>query len=183
MKKKIIGALALLTCTTIANANWVGSVNYSSFSDKFGPSQDLDLGALGATFGYRFELTDKITLVPEARIGFGLGGDTVTIESEQNIRDDFEINDYYGVAVRGEYVVYDHVYVFGVLSYQNIEIKLDAVRVDGEPVIFDGLTLSQTDLGIGLGAGWHINERNALELSYEDIDGTGLITAGYRVSF
>ncbi len=183
MKKRITSALALIVCSTFASADWVGSVNYSHFSDKLGSTQSLDLAGLGATFGYRFDISDKIRVIPEARLGFGLGGDTVTTNAAANIRSEFEINDYVGVAVRGEYALYQDFYAFGVLSYQNIEVKVDAVRVNGEPAPFDSLSVSQTDVGIGIGAGWQINEINALEASYENIDGTDIVTVGYRFRF
>ena len=182
MKFKLFGALALLTCSTLASANWVGSVNYNLFSDDIG-SQSVDFGALGFTAGYRFEIYENIRLVPEVRIGVGVGGDTVTTDFATNVQSDFEINDYFGVAVRGEYIFTDDIYAYGVLSYQNIELKVDGVRTAGQPIPFGSISSSETDLGVGAGVGWQITERNAVEASYENIDGSDLFTVGYRFNF
>ncbi len=182
MRKQITCALALLACSTFAQADWVGSVNYNNFSDKVLPGQDGDFGAFGFTGGYRFNVAENIRVVPEVRIGFGIGGDSFS-DATGTIQSDFEINDYLGVAVRGEYIINEDFYAFAVVSYQNIEVKLDSVRVNGQSVPFDSLTNSNTEVGAGIGGGWQINEKNAVELSYEDIDGSDLVTLGYRFNF
>ncbi len=182
MKQKIAFTLALLACSTFASADWVGSVNYSRFSDDI-VSQGVDLGAVGFTAGYRFDIAENIRLVPEVRAGFGFGGDTITTDFSNDIQADFEINSYVGVSLRGEYILTDDIYVYGVTSYQNVESKVDGVRAGGVDVFFDSQSSNDTELGLGAGVGWQINERNAVEASYENFDGTDVITVGYRVNF
>ena len=167
MKNKLTCALALLACSTFANADWVGSVNYNYFSDGIG-SEDVDLGAIGITAGYRFDISDNFRLVPELRIGTGFGDDSIA----PNV--DIEIDDYFGAALRGEYVASEDVYLFAVISNQNIGFSVDGVINASD---------SETEFGYGAGAGWQINEHNAVEISYEDIDDVDLITVGYRFSF
>ncbi len=183
MKKKITCALALLACSTFASADWVGSVNYSNFDGQAFQGQDVDLGTVGISVGYRFDITDRFKLLPELRVGFGVNDDsTAGFVGADSV--EFKLDDYVGVALRGEYAVTDDVYVFAVLSNQNIGITIEEIVFEGESLTnVSAPVLSETEFGAGGGVGWQINEHNAVELSYEDLDDTDLITLGYRFKF
>jgi opacity protein-like surface antigen len=183
MKNNIIGALALITCSTFANADWVGSINYSNFSSDIFQNTELDLGTIGATVGYRFDVTERFKLLPELRVGFGVNDDSTT--SLINVDSaDLKLDDYVGIAVRGEYLATDNVYLFAVVSNQNIEIAFDSLVVDGQRLSnIAGPSISETEFGVGAGFGWQFNDNNAVELSYEDIDDSDVITVGYRFNF
>ena len=173
MKKTLI-AVSLLAVTNLANAsleNWVGSLNYSFLSEEVG-NTDVDLGAVGVSLGYRWQTSDAFSVTFEGRYGIGVGDDDIDF-GIANV--DIEIDNYYGAALRGEWDVSQSVYLVGTLSYLNIEAEASA----------GGTSASDDDgeFGVGAGVGYKINDKNALELTYDTYDGTDIFGIGYRFSF
>ncbi|MDX1492390.1 MAG: hypothetical protein R3332_14005 [Pseudohongiellaceae bacterium] len=77
---------------------------------------DLDLGVVTATLGYKFSSeTSNFSLTPELRVGVGAGDDTFSGVT-------FEIDQTYGLNVRGQWDFSNNTYFFVAPSYMNLEL-------------------------------------------------------------
>lgn len=97
MFKKTAVALTLSALSVSASANWVAGAGYTNLS----LDGDATLGALVASVGYKFPINESISLVPEARVGFGIKDDS-----------GLELDNMYGIGVRGEYALESGLYLF-----------------------------------------------------------------------
>ena len=82
--KNLIFALLFVPLSLTATAsdsqstnNWVGGVGFVNLSDDLGDFS-ISLNGIGGSLGYKIESGDNFSLIPEVRIAFGVGGDTVS---------------------------------------------------------------------------------------------------------
>jgi opacity protein-like surface antigen len=164
-------AVAMLLLSFGAHAQWTGSLSYSNlnFDDD---EISVDLGAIAGSVGYRLGVADRFYLVPEIRVGFGVGDDRFNLEGFNVTA---EIDQLWGASTRLQYEFNTGAYLFGVASYVNYKLKVSA------------LGLSESDdsweSGFGAGAGFMFTPVVGGELSYERVDGEDLFTAGLRFNF
>ena len=177
MRIKLLPAagLAVLLAAPVAHAGWNGSVGYLHLSDS-----GLDLGAIYATVGHRFELQNGFSFNPEFRAGFGVvdESDTVVFEGVP-VNVDLELDWLYGVAARLEYQTASPLYLFVTPSVTRAKISASA-SAQG---VSASLSESGTDFGIGAGVGYMFTERVGAEVGYENIDGTDAFTGAVRFRF
>jgi len=168
-------ASSLLLASFGASAQWTGSLSYQQYSlDDDGIS--VDLGAITASIGYRFKATDNFYLVPEFRVGFGVGDDTVRVDTGDGIADvKVELDRLWGFSNRFQYEFETPVYVFGVVSYVNYKAEAK----------FEGFSESDDswETSLGAGAGYMFTPLFGGEVSYERVDGEDLWTIGARFNF
>ncbi len=131
MFKKTAAILALSAISTSASAGWVAGAGYSSLS----LDGNATLGALVASAGYRFAINDAISVVPEARVGFGIKDDSGV-----------ELDNIYGIGVRGEYAMESGVYLFVAPTLTKSKISF---KFDGSDV-YDEFNFGNEDSGDGL---------------------------------
>lgn len=97
MLKKSAAILAMSVISASASASWVAGAGYTNLSLDGGGT----LGALVASAGYRFPINEAVSVVPEVRVGFGIKDDS-----------GLELDNMYGIGVRGEYAMESGVYFF-----------------------------------------------------------------------
>lgn len=170
MHKTIVrsaAAASLLLLSVSAHAQWTAGANYTRIS-----LDDFDLDAIVASAGYRFEVADRFFLVPEVRVGFGVGDDTAEFGS---IRVKGEIDRLWGVSNRFQYDFDSGPYLFGVASYVNYKLEASA----------GGFSASDDswESGFGGGAGYMFSPLVGGEVSYERVDGEDVYSFGLRFNF
>lgn len=167
MIKKSLIALALSTVSFVSMANWVGGVSYVNLSDDIG-GEDISLGGITGSLGYKIDSESKFTFIPEIRIGTGVGDDTV-------YGVDVEMNGFIAFSFKGQYQLNESVYLFAAPSYANVEIEASANGYSA--------TEDEWEFGIGAGLGYQFNNSVFGELSYEQFDGTDVFSAGVKFNF
>lgn len=172
MFRKILPALALaaLFASSMASAQWTGSVSYSRFSD------DADVDALVGSFGYAFEVADSFYLVPELRAGFGIGDDSFNVNGD---RVKVEIDRLWGFSNRFQYEFATGFYLFGVASYVNYELEATIQAGPARIKVSD----DSWEFGFGGGLGYMFTPNFGTDFSYERIDDVDAWTLGLRFRF
>ena len=162
----LASCLALFGNPASAAGNGTGSIGY-----LHADIGDFDLGAIVGSLGYEFNLSDEVTITPEARIGFGVRDDNFG-----NIGD-VELSRLYGAATRVSYNAPAGLYVFGQASYVNYEFKA-SLRDFNQSNKEDSWRF-----GFGAGIGYYFTERVGLEASYENVDSENFFTGSLRFRF
>ena len=158
--KKLIATVMLLTASTFAYAeNFEAGVGYTNLSDS-----GISLNALYATGGYTFEVSPGFTIIPECRVGVGVGSDNYNGV-------DIKLDSLYGFNVRAEWQA-QQAYVFVVPSYTNVKMSASLAGVSASG--------SEWDWGGGVGAGYKLNDKTSVEFAYEDFTGSKLFSLGLR---
>ena len=167
--KKVVLCVFMLFVSLSASAQWVVGGAYTNLSDDVGNS-DFSLGALVGSIGYRFypEGDTGFSIMPELRIGFGVGDDTV-------LGVEFELDRYAAINLRGQYAFDSGFYGFIAPSYTNIEVTGS----------FGGITVTEddTEFGLGGGIGYMFNKQVHAEVLFEGIDGTDVFTFALKAQF
>ena len=176
MKKIKTSLLALATASVLmagsAHAEWNWSAGYTNISDD-DDGVDISLNALTVGVGYEFETTyDAFTIMPELKVGFGVTDDDVSfLGTNVNV----DIDRYTELSLRANYQVNDSFFVYAQPAYANLKIEASA----------NGFSESddEWEFGYGVGAGFKASENLAFELSYQDFDGTDVISGSVRYFF
>ncbi|WP_371187289.1 outer membrane protein [Thalassotalea maritima] len=194
MFKKTMLAVLLAGTSFASSANWVAGAGYMSFSDSE-DGIDINLNAVIGSVGYKYLINDNFSIVPELRLGFGLGDDTFTfyeydyvVDAEGDIVAGEPINSFivktelerfFALSLRAEYDLKNGVYLFAVPSYANAKFKASASFMD------ESFSASEDswEFGLGAGAGYKFTDTVAAELSYEQYDGTDILNANIKFSF
>lgn len=155
-------ALLVMLASAPAAAQFTGQIGYAHITD------DFDLGAIVGSFGMELDVTDNFALVPEVRAGLGVRNDTVG-----GVK--LELDHLYGVANRFQFNASESFYLFGSLSYIRYKVSASMGSVSASD--------NSWEWGYGGGLGYRFNQGNALDLSYERVDGVDIITAGWRFRF
>src|SRR5690606_7774161 len=139
MLKKTLLAITLAGLSTSAFAQWEMSVGYVNLSDEVDDGVDFSLDALTASIGNQFPIYESFMLVPEFRVGFGIGDDTY---EESDTFETFtytnELDSYYGVALRAVFDTASGVYIFAVPSFTKAKFGYSrSVSFNGETLASD----------------------------------------------
>lgn len=151
-------------------ANWTGGVSYINISDDAGWS-DISLGVIAGSVGYEFNTSEKFSVVPEFRLGLGIKDDTI----DWIVDVDVEVKRFVSLSVRGQYDFNNTWYAYAAPSYSNLDLKASR----------DGFSASDDEWEFGYNAGFGINlsDTTAIEVTFEDFDGTDLVGAGLKFAF
>lgn len=133
---------------------------------------------LGA--GYSLPISEKLSITPMVRIGFGVKDDSFLsyTGASQNGQPaqyvtpaKLEIDQYYGLQIRGEFQLNNRAYLFVVPSYSEIELKesINFRRFGIDLPNYSG-SYNLDGFGIGAGASLRFNDLISAELSYEMAD-------------
>lgn len=160
-------AFAMLGAAGPAQADWTMSAGYLHLSDD-----GVDLGALAASLGYRFELTPGAVFIPEIRGGFG-------VVDEDSGGVDGELDSLFAFSPRLQFESDAGLYGFLTASYAYTEFTASANFGQGTVSI----TEDDWDFGGGLGAGYMFTDQMGLEASYENFSGTDVFGLNLRINF
>jgi len=162
--KKSLIALSLLALPLTAAANWSAGAGYANISDD-----DLSLGVIYGAVAYEFAKEgSKFSLVPELRLGTGISDDNISGAK-------LEVESFTALSVRGQYNYDNGFYAYVMPSYANLDVKAS----------FRGASFSDDEwnFGFGAGVGKKLNEKTSVEASFENYDGTDVITVGFKYAF
>lgn len=164
-KISVMAAASLLSLS--ANANWVGGVSYINVSDDT-DGVDISVGVVAGSLGYEFKQSDQFSIVPELKLGFGVGDDNL-------FGAEVSVKTLTSLSVRGEYLLNENFYIYAAPSYVNLDIEAKA----------NGNTASEDawEFGVGGGLGYQVSDSTSAEISYETFDGTDFISAALRFAF
>jgi len=162
--KKSLIALSLLALPLTAAANWSAGAGYANISDD-----DLSLGVIYGAVAYEFAKEgSKFSLVPELRLGTGISDDNISGAK-------LEVESFTALSVRGQYNYDNGFYAYVMPSYANLDVKAS----------FRGASFSDDEwnFGFGAGVGKKLNDKTSVEASFENYDGTDVITVGFKYAF
>jgi len=181
MKKILFGAL-VLSSSFVATAsyaessgNWVGGISYANLSDEE-DGLDISLGALVGSLGYKIDSGSGFHFIPEVRVGVGITDDTVTAFG---VNVDVELDSFLTLSVKGQYELENGIYLFAAPIYANAEFTASASQ-GGQSA---SATEDSWEFGLGVGAGYSFNSSTSLEASYEQFDGTDVLSIGLKFDF
>lgn len=160
-------AFAMLGATVPAQAEWTMGAGYLHLSDD-----DVDLGALAASLGYRFDLSPGVVFVPEIRGGFG-------VKDEEVGAIELDVDSFFAFSPRLQLESDTGLYAFVTASYAYLEVGAEADF--GQGTI--NLSEDDWDFGGGLGAGYMFTDQVGLEASYENFSGTDIFGLNLRINF
>ncbi len=163
MFKKQLVAILLAGASFSSLANWVGGVSYTSLSEE-----DIKFGAITGSIAYKIDSDNALSIMPELRYGIGIKDDSI-------YGFDVELDRFIALSVRGEYEFDSGLYLYAAPSYGNVKLT---ASMYGESVSDD-----EWEFGYGAGIGYQFNESIAAELSFEDYDGTDVISVGIKFDF
>lgn len=181
MKKILLAALMLTGSVAVAapnegtSGNWVGGISYANLSDEE-DGLDISLGALVGSLGYKIESGSSFYFMPEVRVGVGITDDTVTVFG---VDVDVELDSFLALSVKGQFELENGVYLYAAPTYANAEFTASASQ-GGQSA---SATEDSWEFGLGLGAGYNFNPSTSLEASYEQFDGTDVLSVGLKFSF
>ena len=129
---------------------------------------DITLGAIVGSVGYRIPINDSFSVIPEIRGGVGVKDDTF-------LGADIELDSLFGSALRLEFLLSESFYIHLTPSYVRYKVKASGS--------FVSISDTTDEFGIGGGLGFSFTENFSLEANYENIDGLDVIQLGARFSF
>jgi len=174
VKDKIVrsitcGALLAVSGTVFGDDIYYGAnVAFIDYSEE-GVAADASVTALYGRVGTSF----NENFSAEARIGFGLADDTVTIFGEDI---DVELNNYFGAYLKGGAQVTEVIYPYAIIGYTRGEVEYSAFGAS--------ISESESDVSFGLGADLTVTDGmtfNIEYMNYYDKDGAEL--SGFSVGF
>lgn len=164
--KVLLGA-GLIAVSSIASAAWTAGGGYADLSDSDDGIVNINLGVVYASAGYEFLATD-FTIMPELRLGVGVYDDTV---SGVNL----EVDSYIAVSVRGKLNLTDNIGLFLQPTYTRLALTASAMGISE--------SADNWELGFGGGVTYNLSDMTSIEAAYEIIDGTDVVSLGYRHHF
>lgn len=164
MKQKIFVMTLALMLSATGWAQGVSGISYTQLDED-----ELSVGALVGSVGYRYAINDTITLIPELRVGLGVKDDTFEGGT-------VKLNGFVAGAVRAQFQISEPIYLFTAGSYGRYRVK---ASVPGADSVSD----ASKDWGFGGGIGLNINQTSSIEIGYEDIGGLDSYTIGARFNF
>ena len=202
MKQSALATTFLsLIVSTGSQASWQIGVAYENFSEDI-DAFEISIDTLALSAGYHYPVNDNWAIVPEVKLGTGLGEDTPINENSTTplvggvetirLRTDIEIDHFLELAVRLEYGFDSGVYLYAVPSYINLETTAEA-EFDFQLTFDDGFVDGFSDraresddeweFGVGLGLGYQFNDNIAIEFAYQEFDDTEVVSAGLKYAF
>lgn len=181
MKKILFGALVLSSSLVATGSyaespgNWVGGISYAHLSDDE-DGLDISLEALVGSLGYKINFENGFHFIPEVRVGVGITDDTVTVIG---VNVDVELDSFLALSVKGQYELENGIYLFAAPTYANAEFTISASQ-GGQSA---SATEDSWEFGLGVGAGYSFTSSTSLEASYEQFDGTDVLSVGLNFDF
>lgn len=169
-KKTLLAALVSLTSfSTFANLSaGISYINASEDADGF----DISVGMLVGSIGYKHQIDEKLQVMPELRLGFGISDDTVRVYSTDVT---VEVNSFTSFSLRGQYAIDDNAYVFLAPTYSNLDFEASSA--------VGSASEDEWDFGVNAGVGYKFSNSAEAEVSFEDFEGTSLLSLGIRTNF
>lgn len=164
MKQKIFGITLALMLSGAGWAQGVSGLSYIQLDDD-----DISVGALVGSVGYRFELNEAISLIPEIRGGFG-------VKDDNFLGANFKIKGLFVGALRAELKISEPVYIFTAGSYGRYRLK---ASIPGA----GSVDVADEESGFGGGIGFNVGEAGSIEVGYEDIGGLDVFSVGARFKY
>lgn len=161
-----------LSSAALANDMYFGGGFAATKYTETGIDEDASLNVLLGKFGTKF----NDNFAAEARIGFGLGDDTIDVFGYDAT---VKLKNFYGVYLKAGIPVSDTFYPYAVLGYTRGEIEASVM----------GFTVSESesDTSFGLGADFNFDSftLNVEYLNYLDKDEAEIsgISIGFSKSF
>jgi hypothetical protein len=176
MFKKIALTTLLLGVSYTANAEWVGGIHYHHITDE-ADGMKVSLSAISGSLGHKIPMQDdRISIIPEIRVGFGIRDDVV---SSMGVDVGVEIDGFLGFSLKSQMEVNDNLYVYFAPSYANFNLTATA-SANSQEVAF---TNDSWHFGFGAGLGYHFDQKRSVELAYERFDGVDVLSAGLKFNF
>ena len=168
MKKLFLASLSLAALSAPTLANESLGVSLSNLSDD-----GITLQTLNVHAGYTFYLSNpNFSITPEGRLGLGVGDDQIGGV-------DVEVDSLMVLSVRANYSINEKVVIFAQPSYAKLRASAQLANNSGAKESLD----SDWELGAGVGAEYKINPNCSLNLTYENIENTDILSAGFRYNF
>lgn len=181
MRNAILGVL-LVSTSMVAVASddgsqnrWVSGIGYANLSDEV-DEFDISVSAIVGSLGYKIKSGPNFYLMPEVRFGVGVADDTVSMFG---VDVDIELDRFLALSVRGQFDLDSGIYLFAAPTYANAKFTASASQYGQSASI----TEDSWEFGLGLGAGYNFNSTTSLEISYEQFDGTDVLSLGLKTSF
>lgn len=173
MKKLLVGSL-LTVMTGTASANWEIGGSYVQLKDEVAQG-DITLGALVGHLGYHNQVSDKLTLVPRLRLGFGISDDTFN-NFAPGISDlDVSLDRFASIDLKIQYQTTENIYLYVMPAYANAKISVSALNSSESD--------DSWEFGGGVGIGYNFTPTVSAEASYESFDGTDVLSIGFTSRF
>jgi opacity protein-like surface antigen len=169
MKKSLLAGICVLSLSSAAMAAHHNNhddgltlgVSASHMSDE-----DLSFNLVNFHAGYVFSIDDQFTLMPEVRVGTGVGDENV-------MGVNIELDRFVVLSVRANYAATSDLDLFIQPSYGEAKFSFDGL----------GSETSDWEYGTGIGANYQFDSNTSVEALYEYYDGTDVVSIGYRYRF
>ncbi|MGL4613904.1 MAG: outer membrane beta-barrel protein [Shewanella sp.] len=181
MKYTVLGMLLAVASSSLMAAeveptnSWVAGVSYMNLSDE-SDGVDISVGGVAGSLGYQFKSGENFYLVPEVRLGTGVGSDSFSLSG---IDVEVELDTFIALSLRGQFEFDNGVYLYAAPTYANAEFTATASYL--------GQTASSTEdsweFGVGGGIGYRFSPVTSAELSYEQFDGIDVLSVGLKFNF
>lgn len=164
LMKKLLSILFIASALTgaslsTASEGWYGKAGLANL--------DLDAVSFNSIYvgaGYDFKMTESFYLAPEIRY-------TVGIDDDDFFGQSFDLDSGLFVGLRGTLKSENGFYGFGSVGWGDITVGTQ------------GGDASDDEIGFGAGLGYEFSDKFALEVSFEDFDGSDLISLGTKFRF
>ncbi|WP_017445116.1 outer membrane beta-barrel protein [Gayadomonas joobiniege] len=176
MLNKTMASLVLALSSFSASAAWVGGIDYTYFSNDVEDS-DVSVDAVTASLGYKMPIQNGFSIMPEVRLGTGVGNDNLVIGDTDT---EVELDMYKAVALRAQFETDSGFYAFVAPSYSQAEYEYDFA---GNTIEWDGQDDDDWEAGLGAGIGMQFTSASAVELKYEEIDEVEVASIGLKFGF
>lgn len=171
MKKSIFAAAiafaAISTSTFASDLSVSGGISNVSMDDI-----DLSLNVVTAGLGSTYDINDSFSVIPEVRIGTGLGDDEMNWEG---LTADVEIDRFLALSVRANYQVNDKVTLYVQPTYAELKVTASAMGAEASE--------SGWEFGGGLGLNYAFSKQSSVDVQYERFSDTDVVGVAYRYSF
>lgn len=178
--KNYVLAMLLSSTSSLAMADdlnnpgkWIAGLGYLNLSGEIEDGEDISLGGVVASLGYKVGSEDGFYILPEVRLGVGGGGDSFSyLGTNVNV----ELDRFLAFSLRAQFDLESGMYLFATPTYANA--KLSATVSNG----FRSASVSndQWDFGIGAGLGFQLSELILAEMMYENIDEIDIVSIGFK---
>ncbi|MGL5358635.1 MAG: outer membrane protein [Shewanella sp.] len=181
MKQIILGVLIAAASSSVVAAEmapsngWVAGVSYMNLSDE-SDGMEISVDGVAGSLGYQFKSGEDFYLVPEVRLGTGIGSDSFSLSG---IDVEVELDSFIALSLRGQFEFDNGLYLYAAPTYANAKFTASAS--------FMGQSASSTEdsweFGVGGGVGYRFSQVTSAELSYEQFDGVDVLSVGLKFNF
>lgn len=173
MKKLLVGSL-LTIMTGTASANWEIGASYMQLKGEV-LSRDITLGALVGNLGYHNQMSEKLTLVPRLRLGFGISDDTwdAFVPGASDIK--VSLDRFASIDLKIQYQANENIYLYVMPAYANAKLSASVLNSSESD--------DSWEFGGGAGIGYNFTPTVSAEASYESFDGTDVLSIGFTSRF